>query len=653
MSPAPASFQPSAVPLARRLLHGALHALAALLVMGCAVTTAPAQTGYEAAEVPPPGRVGKVGLLSGDVTLTDLRTREQQPASLNWPITSGYRLSAGPLARAEVRIGSLAVRLDGDTDVDFARVDDEVIQIVVQRGSVALRARSREILPEIDLVTPRERIVFDDVGRYRVDVDRAAGITALTAFVGSARIATTRGTFTVRSGQRGEYGNAPGAGFTLVQPAYDTFDDWVASRDRRDDQIASRQYVSPETTGVEVLDTYGAWRTVPEYGAVWYPAAVPAGWAPYRYGRWAYISPWGWTWIDDAPWGFAPFHYGRWALIGGVWGWVPGAYVARPYYAPALVAWYGAPGVSVGVGFGSVGWFPLAPYEPYIPPYYYNRRYITGVNIGNVRDIDYGRIAPPPTYVHQRPGAATWVPNDAILRSEPIKRVVQTTPPAEASQFVGRPTPPPVLTDVGKRRAVDGRPNAPAIPPKAAPGADAPVRAAPRPGAIDTPLPGAPAVQPGRSKFDAPDRAPQVAPVPAAPPVTKPVAPATPSAPAAPARPPEMVTKPQPMPPAPSMQPRPAPQGDADAAPVRRPMVVPRPEIVRPAPSRIEPSPRVEQAVPPPRANPHAANPPPMRGPQADIQMRAPQPKVPAEAPRVEPPRGDAPRGGPKFQRDQ
>ena len=23
-------------------------------------------------------------------------------------------------------------------------------------------------------------------------------------------------------------------------------------------------------------------------------------------------APWGWTWVDDAPWGFAPFHYGRW-----------------------------------------------------------------------------------------------------------------------------------------------------------------------------------------------------------------------------------------------------------------------------------------------------------------------------------------------------
>jgi hypothetical protein len=626
-----------------------LHALAALLVMGCAVTTAPAQTGSEPAEVPPPGRVGKVGLLSGDVTLIDLRSREQQPATLNWPITSGYRLSTGPMARAEVRIGSLAVRLDGDTEVDFPRIDDEIIQIVVQRGTVALRARSREILPEIDLMTPRERIVFDDVGRYRVDVDRAAGITALTAFVGSARIATPRGTFAVRSGQRGEYGSAPGAGFTLVQPAPDTFDDWVANRDRRDDQIASRQYVSPETTGVEVLDYYGTWRSVPEYGAVWYPAAVPVGWAPYRYGRWVFISPWGWTWIDDAPWGFAPFHYGRWALIGGVWAWVPGAYVARPYYAPALVAWYGAPGVSVSVGIGSVGWFPLAPYEPYIPPYYYNRRYITGVNIGNVRNIDYGRIAPPPTYVHQRPGAATWVPNDAIIRSEPIKRVVLATPPPEASQLVGRPTPPPAIADFGKRRAAEVRPNVPAGPPKTVPGGGGEgVRPAPRPGVVETPAPGSSGAAPGRSKLEAPSGVPPVGGVPpGAAPVTKPVAPSAPPSSGSAVRPPEAISRPQPA--VPTVQPRPAaPQGEVDSVPVRRPMVTPRPEVVRPAPPRVEPTPRVEQSVPPPRVSPPAVNPPPMRGPQADIRTHVPPPKVPAEAPRAEPPRG-----GPKVQREQ
>ncbi|MCU0938951.1 MAG: hypothetical protein MUC86_07345 [Burkholderiaceae bacterium] len=653
MRTASATLPAPAAGVGRRLLHGLLHTLAVALVMGCAIVTPPAQSspepygngnggqgGHAGNGVTPPGRVGKLGFLSGPVTLSDLQTREQQAATLNWPITSGYRLTTGPVGRAEIRIGSLTLRADGDTEIDFNRIDDDLIQIVVQSGSLALRARNREILPEIDIVTPRERIVLDDVGRYRIDVDPAAGVTAVTTWVGDARVATGRSTFAVRSGQRGEFGNAPPPGFVLVQPAADTFDDWVASRDRRDDTLASTRYVSPETTGVEVLDQYGTWRTVPEYGTVWYPAAVPSGWAPYRFGRWVYVSPWGWTWIDDAPWGFAPFHYGRWALVGSGWAWVPGAWVARPIYAPALVGWYGAPGASVTVGFGSVGWFPLAPYEPYIPSYYYNRRYITGVNIGHVGNIDYRRIAPPPSYRHQRPNTSTWVPNDAIIRSEPIKRVV-LAPPADTHQFVGRPTPPPALNEAGKRRAVNVAPAAPAP----VPGGDV-VRPAPRAGSIEAPAGGAqPGGQPapGR-KVESPDWLPQagapVAPAPSAGRGTPP-----------PGRSTEFVTRPQPLPP-PAAKPAPS---DIDSAPVRKPMVPPPSTAPRPSPmptpARIEPAPKFEHVAPPPRAAVPNAGPPPMRGPQSDFVVRPPaQPKVEvprAEPPRVEPPRGEPPRAEP------
>ncbi|MFO1296524.1 MAG: DUF6600 domain-containing protein [Rubrivivax sp.] len=97
----------------------------------------------------------------------------------------------------------------------------------------------------------------------------------------------------------------------------------------------------------------------PDYGAIWYPSTVTAGWAPYRYGRWAWVRPWGWTWVDEAPWGFAPFHYGRWVHWHGRWCWAPGGYVQRPVYAPALVAWVGGP----GLGFPSTRAPPSAGYR--------------------------------------------------------------------------------------------------------------------------------------------------------------------------------------------------------------------------------------------------------------------------------------------------
>jgi hypothetical protein len=78
---------------------------------------------------------------------------------------------------------------------------------------------------------------------------------------------------------------------------------------------------------------------------------VGASFVPYQTGgHWAYADD-DYVWVSDYPWGWAPFHYGRWAYLGTGWGWIPGR-----VYAPAWVSWrVGAP------GFGFVGWGPMAP----------------------------------------------------------------------------------------------------------------------------------------------------------------------------------------------------------------------------------------------------------------------------------------------------
>jgi hypothetical protein len=123
---------------------------------------------------------------------------------------------------------------------------------------------------------------------------------------------------------------------------------------------------------------------------------VVVGWAPYHYGHWVWVGPWGWTWVDDAPWGFAPFHYGRWAYVRGYWGWVPGPVVVRPVYAPAVVGFVGGGGFSVGVGFGGgfsgVAWFPLGPRDVYVPGYRCSPRYFQSVNVTNTRVVNVTQV---------------------------------------------------------------------------------------------------------------------------------------------------------------------------------------------------------------------------------------------------------------------
>ena len=177
----------------------------------------------------------------------------------------------------------------------------------------------------------------------------------------------------------------------------DQFDVWAANRDRHWENSNSSRYVSADVVGYEDLDDHGSWRQTPDNGNVWFPRTSVPGWAPYHYGHWDYIEPWGYTWVDNEPWGFAPFHYGRWVSYEGSWGWVPaparveGVVYVRPVYAPALVAWVGGPHFAIGMGVSgggyapgeSVGWFPLGPREVYVPSYRVSRNYVNNVNISN------------------------------------------------------------------------------------------------------------------------------------------------------------------------------------------------------------------------------------------------------------------------------
>ncbi len=230
-----------------------------------------------------------------------------------------------------------------------------------------------------------------------------------------------------------------------LQPAgpFGEWEQWCAARDAREDQLVSLRYVSPDMTGYEDLDANGTWMVMAGYGPVWAPRTVPIGWAPYKYGHWAWVAPWGWTWVDDAPWGFAPFHYGRWAFVGGRWVWAPGTVVARPVYAPALVVFVGA-GPEGDPNAGGVGWFPLGPREVYVPPYGASPTYVQRVNVMQVNNITITTIeqtnVTQVTYVNRTaPYAMTVVPRQSFVMGQPVQRsaIVFNTNQARTAPIIG------------------------------------------------------------------------------------------------------------------------------------------------------------------------------------------------------------------------
>ena len=191
-------------------------------------------------------------------------------------------------------------------------------------------------------------------------------------------------------------------------PGKDPFDVWSQQRDRVFLSSDARRYVNPDTVGSEDLDAYGKWSDTLEYGPVWYPSNLPAGWTPYSNGQWSWVTPWGWTWVDADAWGFAPFHYGRWTDLGSRWGWIPGPSAASPVYAPAMVAFVGGASFSNEAGAALSGWIPLGAGEPFYPAYACSAACFNEVNLSNLSEARSNPRRIPAssyyTYYHSRAG---------------------------------------------------------------------------------------------------------------------------------------------------------------------------------------------------------------------------------------------------------
>ena len=381
----------------------------------------------------PPGRVARLGFMQGSVSFQPAGESDWVQAVPNRPMTTGDKLWADQDSRAEVELGSAVIRLAANTGFSFLNLDDRTVQIQITSGAlnISVRRLDRDDVFEVD--TPNLAFSVFQAGRYRVEASEDGNYTVVSVREGQGESTGNGQTYTLYAGQRGTFSGTESLYAEVVDIGRpDDFDNWAYSRDRRHEGSRSARYVSHDVVGYEDLDDYGEWRDDPSYGHVWFPTQVAFGWAPYREGHWAWISPWGWTWVDDAPWGYAPFHYGRWVSVGGRWGWVAGPVDVAPVYAPALVVFVGAGGIGFG---GNVGWFPLGPREVYVPSYSVSRVYINRVNVSNttVSSITITNVYNTTrtttnitnvTYVNRNvAGAVTAVPQRAFISAQPVGRV--------------------------------------------------------------------------------------------------------------------------------------------------------------------------------------------------------------------------------------
>jgi hypothetical protein len=349
----------------------------------------------------PPGRVARLNYMQGSVSFQPSGTKDWVDATPNRPLTTGDNLWADQNSRGEVHLGSTALRLSSQTGISFLNLNDQAAQIQLAQGSLEVHVRALAGAEAFELDTPNLALTLLRPGDYRLDVDPNGSSTVITVRGGAGQVTSGGRSYSLNPGQQYVFSGTERPDFDAhPAPARDDFDRWSLERDQLEERSASARYVSREVIGYEDLDAYGDWRTDPEYGPVWMPRGVLVGWAPYHYGRWVYVAPWGWTWVASEPWGFAPFHYGRWAIVGGGWAWCPGPTVAvgvaiRPYYAPALVGFVGGGGWSVSLAMGGgagVAWFPLGPRDIWVPGYRASEVYVRNVNITNTRVVNVTQV---------------------------------------------------------------------------------------------------------------------------------------------------------------------------------------------------------------------------------------------------------------------
>ena len=337
----------------------------------------------------PPSRAARLQYMSGSVSIQPHGTDDWVGGTLNRPLTNNDNVWTDKDSRAELNAGTGVVRMSSETSLTLTNVGDNAMQVELHQGTVSLRVRHLFEGEIYEVDTPNMAFTVQKTGEYRFQVDPNGDASVVTVWKGEGDATGSGPAVRVKAHEQARFTNGTSMTHQVSgAPAFDGFDDWCRVRDEREDHSVSARYVAPGVIGSEDLDAYGAWRQMPEYGAVWVPSGVAVGWSPYSLGHWVWVSPWGWTWVDDEPWGFAPYHYGRWIYGGGFWGWAPGPYYGRPFYAPALVGWFGGPRFGVGFGFGfggGIGWCPLGWGEPFLPWYHVSRGYFEHVNFYNTR----------------------------------------------------------------------------------------------------------------------------------------------------------------------------------------------------------------------------------------------------------------------------
>jgi hypothetical protein len=186
----------------RRLLR--CSSLASVLVLAFVIP----QIASAADDDDPPGRVARLSYANGAVSFNPAGTDDWTSAVVNRPLTIGDKLWTDSGARAELNLGTAAIRLGDQTGFSFLNLDDRATQIQMTEGTLNVRVRRLDQDEVFEIDTPNLAFSILRPGTYRINVNESGDATMVAVQTGEGEVTGGGSAYTVRAGESGMFSGA-------------------------------------------------------------------------------------------------------------------------------------------------------------------------------------------------------------------------------------------------------------------------------------------------------------------------------------------------------------------------------------------------------------------------------------------------------------
>ena len=202
----------------------------------------------------PPARAGRLAYLQGTVSFHDSQQDAWSPATVNTPLTTGDALWTEPNGHNELAISGTRVRMDGDTQLDVAALDDSQTRLQLDQGRIDIKTTALDTNQPYQIATPRGIAALKDQGDYYIHAGTTADPTVMGVRAGAAEFQAPNGqTVALKSGEEAQVtGDGGSIQIRKVETAPPAMPAYWAQRDQQIN-YAPPQYLGADVTGYEDL----------------------------------------------------------------------------------------------------------------------------------------------------------------------------------------------------------------------------------------------------------------------------------------------------------------------------------------------------------------------------------------------------------------